>query len=152
MKKKCYILALVVSSCFILFSCNKTKRFSNRLGGYKWEIIEMTAEGKADTSLPVILFKDCDIYKESCSGTWQTPSGGRSQIYWQFRNKGKEFEISNKTDHVHSVNDVKSAEQNIRYNGIYDVIESRRKRITIKSTATNGFPGKEVIIKMERKD
>jgi len=146
------IFILTTIGILLSFSCSKTKKYSNRLGGYKWKVIEMTIDGTSDTNHPTILFKACDIYDEICSATWTSAAGGRSQIVWQFRNNGKVFEFSNQTDHTHTLEDVKSAEQNISYSGVYQVIENKRKLFSVKSSVTNGFNGKEVVIKMERLD
>lgn len=133
-------------------ACNKSKYRSRKLDGDKWIAKEMTVDGVAETSPPELLFKECDIYKESCSGTWITPDGGRGQFAWQFRNKGKEFELSNQTDHVHSIEDVKAGEQCIKYTGVYTVIESKFKSLVIESKITSGFTGKKVKIEFEKKD
>lgn len=144
-------LVVILLTCTIS-ACNKTKRYSNRIEGNKWKITSIQVNGIADTSHPELLFKDCDIYKETCNGTWISPEGGRAQFVWQFRENGKVLEIANQTDHAHDILDVKAAEKCIEYSGVYEVMKSQRKTFSLKSTKINGHFGKEVKIEMEKKD
>lgn len=122
------------------------------MGGNKWKVVSLSISGSSVSGIPELLFKDCDIYKESCEGSWISPSGGRAQFVWQFRDKGQSLEIANQTDHVHGFEDVKAAEQCIEFSGVYEVIKSRRKFLNLKSTSTHGYKGQEVILELERKD
>lgn len=131
-------------------ACNKSKTNSNKLDGYKWKVKEITIEGVAETNLPEVLFKECDLYKESCEGSWLIPEGGRSSFIWQVRSKGKEFEISNQTDHAHSLLDVKATEECINYSGVYKILISKRKEFVIESSLTVGYFGKKVKISFTR--
>jgi hypothetical protein len=108
-------LALIILIC-TLVACNKTRRYSNRIEGNKWKVTSIQVNGVAESSLPELLFKDCEIYKETCNGTWLSNEGGRAQFVWQFRENGKVLEIGNLTDHVHSILDVKAAEKCIDHN------------------------------------
>jgi hypothetical protein len=143
-------------SFFILLgftlACNKSKRYTNRLDGNKWKVVSITVNGLAQGNLPVLLFKDCDIYKESCKGTWISDGGGRAQFVWQFRENGKVLEISNQSDHAHTLADVKAGEQCIEYTGVYDVLKSKRKFIALKSTTVYGHPNNVVEINLDRAD
>ncbi len=150
MKNKIYKLSVIIFFVGILLSCSKTKRYSKRLDANKWQVKEITIDGVAESNLPEILFKECDVYNESCEGSWITPEGGRSSFIWQFRNNGKEFEISNQTDHVHNFQDVKAAEQCINYSGVYKVIDSKRKLLYIETTNSFGHKGKVVKITFEK--
>lgn len=132
--------------------CNKSKMYSNRVEGNKWKITTITVNGNSQGNLPELLFKDCDIYNESCEGSWITGDDGRAQFAWQFRDRGKTVEIINQTDHVHGFQDVKAAEQCIEYSGVYEVIKCRRKSLSIKGKNAHGHAGEEVSIEMERKD
>jgi hypothetical protein len=151
---KNYILktSTVILLIIVMLACNKSKKFSNRMGGYKWKIVTLTVNGTSETNLPELLFKDCDIYKETCKGTWISEEGGRAQFVWQFRDKGKVLEIANQTDHAHGIIDVKAADQCIAFTGVYEVIKSKRKSLVLKSTSITGHQGKEVNIELERKD
>lgn len=133
-------------------ACNKTKSNSNKLGGYKWEVKSLTINGTEISNKPTLLFKDCDIYKESCEGSWIGTDQGRAAFAWQFSDNGKKLEIANQTDHVHGIADVKAAEQCIEFTGMYDVQESKRKVLVIKSDMANGHKNKTVEIKLERID
>jgi len=145
------IVAVILLTSTIL-ACNKTKRYSNRIEGNKWKVTSIEVNGIAESSLPDLLFKDCDIYKETCNGTWISSEGGRAQFVWQFRENGKVLEIGNQTDHVHGILDVQAAEKCIAYSGVYEVVKSRRKTFSLKSTKLNGHLGKEVKIEMEKID
>lgn len=145
------ILVIVICSLIASLSCNKSKRYSKRMDGNKWEVIELTVNGTAQSDQPDLLFKECDIYKESCEGSWIMPNDGRAQFAWQFRDKGKILEISNQTDHIHSYEDLKASEACIAYSGIYEVKKSKMKELTIESTQTNGYKGMTVKIILKKK-
>jgi len=134
----------------LITACNKSKKYSKRLDGNKWQVKEITIEGGSESNLPEVLFKECDIYEQSCEGSWITPEGGRSAFIWQVRSKGKDFEISNQTDHVHGYLDVKAAEQCIKYTGVYTIVKSKRNQFIIESTVTGGYSGKKVQITFEK--
>lgn len=136
----------------MLFACNKSKKYSNRLGGNKWKVVSLKVGGSGVNDLPELLFKDCDIYKESCEGSWINKDEGRAAFVWQFRDKGKILEIANQTDHVHGLQDVKAAEQCIEFSGVYEVVKSKRRSLSIKSSVTHGHTGEEVNMELERKD
>jgi hypothetical protein len=147
--KGCVVMLLMIAA---FSSCNKSKKYSNRVGGNKWKVVAITINGSTAGNLPELLFKDCDIYQESCAGTWITNDGGRATFFWQFRDKGKDLEIANQTDHVHGFQDVKAAEQCIEFSGIYEVESSTRKSFRIKSAVTHGHAGQLVEMTLERKD
>jgi hypothetical protein len=143
---------MFLSGCclLLLVACSKSKKYSRRIDGHSWNVVEMTVNGVPDPARPVLKFKDCEIYKESCTGTWNGASGGHSHIAWQFRNQGREFELSNQSDHAHDLQDVKAVEQSIRYSGVYEVVSSKRKSLSVRSTQTQGFPSETVVIRLER--
>jgi hypothetical protein len=135
-----------------MVSCNKTKTVSNRLDGQKWKVTELSVDGVNELELPRFKFSDCEIYKESCKGLWYLGEDGHSGFAWQIRDKGKTLEFSNQADHAHGLEDVKAAEQCIAFSGIYKVLVSKRKRMEFETSAAFGFPGKKVVLKMERED
>lgn len=145
-------IAVVLFTVSLLASCNKSKKYSKRMDGDKWKVVSLTVAGSEVTGKPELLFKDCDIYKESCEGSWIMPNDGRAAFAWQFRDKGKTLEIINQTDHVHGFADVAAADQCIEFSGVYEVIKSKRKSLTIKSNVTHGHNGQEVKMELERKD
>lgn len=152
MKNIIFKTASIIVLISLMISCNKSKKYSNRMEGNKWKITTISINGVAESNLPELLFKECDIYKETCEGTWISTEGGRAQFAWQFRDKGKTLEIANQTDHVHGNLDVKAAEQCISYTGVYNVVKSKRKYLSLKSSVINGHQGKEVILELERND
>lgn len=143
------LIVLVFITALIVANCDKNKRYSKRVDDNKWEVTELTIDGEKQDSLPVIKFNFCDIYEETCEGSWSS-SDGKAIIAWQFRDKGKTFELSNQTDHGHDLADIKAAQQCIKFTGIYEVIKSKLSRFEIKSSKTIGYPNKSVVITMEK--
>lgn len=131
--------------------CSKSKHYAKRLDGDKWKVSAWSVDGGSLDNPPELLFKDCDVYEESCEGSWISLDG-RAQFVWQFREKGQVLEIANQTDHAHSLADVKAAEQCIAFTGVYSVKKSKRRWIQLQSSSTYGYPGKKVNIELERLD
>lgn len=150
MKTKSSLLLLLGFTVLLFTGCNKSKRYSNKMDGKKWQVKEILIDGASQSNLPELLFKECDIYEESCEGSWISAEDGRSAFAWQFRDKGKTFELSNQSDHAHSLLDVKASEQCIAYSGVYEVTESKLNSLKVQSTLTNGFKGKTVVLVFEK--
>lgn len=145
-------LVLFFTGVLLLTACNKTKTVSNRLDGQKWQVTELSVDGVNQSSLTVLKFSECEIYKESCTGQWYLGETGHAGFAWQIRDKGKTLEISNQADHAHGLEDVKAAEQCIAFSGVYKILENKRKNMSFETTTAHAYKGKKVIIKMERKD
>ncbi len=158
--KKIILLASVILTVALVFTaCNKTKIYANRLDGGDWKVTELSVDGTNEAELPKWTIGDCDAYKESCTGDWKNDHNHTAKFAWQFREKGKKFEISNQS----KVEDVTAgltgdmffhaeelADQCVNFSGTYEVVEHKRKMMEFKSTTTIGFSGKTVIIKIEK--
>lgn len=147
--KRIICVSLLLIVLFVSSNCNKTKFRSNRIDENKWEVTELSVDGQNITPLPTLKFNDCKIYKENCNGWWYLGEG-HAEIAWQFREKGKLFELSNQADHVHGIEDVRAAEQCIQFSGVYDVVKSKRNSFEIKTNNAFGYKGKTVSIKMKK--
>lgn len=154
--KRLSFLTLVIVA---IAACNKTKKFSKRLAGETWTVTELTVDGTSAEELPKLIFSDCDIYeKEPCVGELENHEGGHANFIWQIRDKGKVFELSNQSslDDAHSHGgDEHATEEAVllsqNLSGIYTITKSKRKSMEMESTATLGFEGKKVILKLELK-
>jgi hypothetical protein len=153
MKKTLILLALV--SIGILTACNKTKQSSSRLmKGGRWEVTELTVDGTAQTVLPDLIIEDCDIYDETCYGEWEG-GGGHAYFAWQFRDKGKVFELSRQNmpeddGHSHGAAGLAMEQQCYDFSGVYQVEESSSTAFTFTSSSTAGFSGKKVVMKLAK--
>lgn len=143
-------IIIAITALIFTISCNKSKRNSKKLDDNKWKAVELSVDGVNVSELPTFKFNDCDIYKEACKGWWYLGEDGHSETAWQFRNKGKEFEISNQADHAHGLEDVKAADQCIAFSGVYNVIKSTRNKMEFESTKTFKYPNQKVVLKIER--
>jgi hypothetical protein len=146
--KKYFILFVAAAS--IAVACNKTKTYSNRLDGGVWKVTELSVDGVNQSELPDWNINECDIYGESCTGEWQNAEGGHGEFVWQFRDKGKTFEISNQSDHTHSHADEEAQAQCSDFSGVYTVEESGKKKMKFSSTVTIGYPGSTAVITIEK--
>lgn len=149
MKKIKIIISAVLVIVFV--SCNKTKKYSKRIDGNEWTVVELSVDGVNETNIPIIEFDKCNIYKESCKGEWKNNNGGEAHMAWQFRENGTLFEISNQSDHIHKTEDIEAINQCIKFSGIYEVLENKKKNMAFKSSSLHGFPGKTVVMKLEKK-
>jgi hypothetical protein len=155
MKTSKLLVLAFFAMTFIVTSCNKTKKTSNRVIG-EWKVTELSVDGENEDELPIIEFEDCDIYKESCFGEWMNDEGGHAEFIWQFREKAKTFEISFQADeedddHAHDHADEEAAEQCYNFSGVYEVKVNKKNNLEFESTKTIGYEGKKVVLKMERK-
>lgn len=148
MKNMLFISAAVVLIGAV--SCNKTKVNSNRLDGGNWKVTELTVDGVSEAELPSWNISECDIYEQTCTGTWTNEEGGHADFAWQFRGKGKIFEIANQQSDFHGHADEEATMQCQNFSGVYDVVERGKKNMEFKTTAAIGYPGQSVVIRIEK--
>ena len=139
-----------------LGACNKTKTNSNKLiKAGEWTVTELSVNGTNEAELPSWHIEECDIYAESCHAEWENEEGGHSEFVWQFREKGKTFEISRQEgEHGHGAHNHADEEANAQcyaFSGVYEVVESKKKSMEFKSTSTLGHSSSTVVIKIEKK-
>lgn len=142
--EKAIILSLALVA---LVACDKNKKLSKRLSGETWKMSTFTVGEAAKQDLAEINFDDCDIYDESCTATWILDDQSANFI-WQFREKGKVFEISNQSSL--SADLEPAILQCMNLSGIYDVTDSEKTSMTISSNATFGYGGQLVEIKLSK--
>lgn len=138
----------------IMSACNKTKINANRLiKAGEWTVTELSVDGTNEDELPKWSIEDCDIYDESCLGEWENEEGGHADFIWQFRDKGKTFEISrqeNEEGHSHGHAGEEAAAQCYAFSGIYEVIERKKDMMQFQTMAALGHAGESVVIKIEK--
>ncbi len=157
MKTSLYTVTLVFAVVFMT-ACNKTKTYSKRLmKAGEWKVTELSVNGTNEAELPSWDINDCDIYDEPCLGDWENEEGGHSEFIWQFRDKGKTFEISRQAEeeegheHEHDHAEEEAAAQCYAFSGTYEVEEHKKDKMEFKSTSTLGHSGQTVVIKIEKK-
>jgi hypothetical protein len=147
--KKNILLAGTAVLLLFTTACNKTKKNAKLLSGETWAVSSITIDGTEASELAVLHFDDCVIYDELCSGNWINGDGHSNTadegatFYWQIREKGKVFELSNQSEDEYAFNCS-------QYSGVYDIVNLDKTNMEIKSTATVGYSGKTVIIKMSQ--
>lgn len=158
MKRHIKVLLMILPVVAILLSCNKTKINSDRLiDGGEWKVTELTVDGVSEAELPEWEIKTCDIYAESCEGEWKNEEGGHAEFIWQFRNKGKSFEISRQAEtggeagHTHNHAEEEAIAQCYAFSGVYDVDKRKKTSMSFTTNAALGHAGKQVVIKIEKK-
>lgn len=143
----------VLSIAMLVASCNKTKSASKKfVRAGEWNVTELSVDGESQEELPHLLIGDCDLYNESCIGSWQNDEGGATDFIWQITNGAKSFVISRQgpdagLEHA----DEEMATQCFEFSGTYEIIENEKTRMKLKSTATEGFPGQTAIITLGKK-
>lgn len=156
------LLALVL---IVATSCNKTEKVSdNFISAGDWTITELSVDGTNEAELPEWEIKACDIYAASCEGHWKNDEGGETEFIWQFREKGKTFEISHQGaeaeesdddhddhDHDHDHAGMEVAVQAYNFSGVYEVLECSKDAMKFQSTAALGHSGKTVVISIAKK-
>jgi hypothetical protein len=154
MKKNTLFASMALCLLLVLGACNKTKQASERLSGATWKVTTLSVDGVAEEHFPTLTFEECDIYGgASCKGDW-THDSYHAHFVWQFREKGKKFELSNQSDLEDTHGGGHEAEENIiqcqNFSGVYEVKE--RKKDVMEFTTTNalGFPGQTVVMKLEK--
>lgn len=152
MKLRNILFAVLLVSA--LFACNKTATNAKRLiNSGKWKVIELKADGTEIMSGTYWEIDMCDHSDELCYGEWKTADGGHALFAWQFREKGKAFELSRQEEegaHSHGGADKKAAELCYGLSGVYDVTESSRSRMVLESTKAKEYDGKKVRLVIEQ--
>lgn len=147
-------IAFITLTVILFSACNKTKQYSKRLSGEKWKVTELSVDGVNEAELPTFSFNECDIYSESsCKAEWTNEEGGHSEFIWQFREKGKKFEISNQGSLEDSHGDHAAEEAILQcqnFSGVYDVKEHKKSTMEFETTSALGFSGKTVKLKMKK--
>lgn len=150
------IISLSMTILIGFAACNKTKVNSKRLmKAGEWKVTELSVDGSNEAELPSWEIEDCDIYAQSCMGEWMNDEGGHAEFVWQFREKGKTFEISYQADedhaHAHDHAAEEAAAQAYAFSGIYEVTECKSKKMQFQTTSALGHGGKSIVIKLEKK-
>ena len=150
------IISLSMAILIGFAACNKTKVNSKRLmKAGEWKVTELSVDGTNEAELPSWEIEDCDIYAQSCMAEWMNEEGGNAEFVWQFREKGKTFEISYQADedhaHAHDHAAEEAAAQAYAFSGIYEVTECKSKKMQFQTTSALGHEGKSVVIKIEKK-
>jgi hypothetical protein len=151
--KKQLILAIAAMGFLFFSACNKDKKYSNELSGETWEASSLVIDGVAETVLPSLEFNDCKIYKETCSGIWESEGHSHGSgsadpevsFAWQIRDKGKTLEISNQTEG-------EAAVQCWQLSGVYQLTRNSKTQFDLTSNSTQGYPGKQVVIKLTKSE
>ena len=147
--KKIIIFSAFIISNLAIVSCNKTKQNAKTLQGTTWNMTALTIDGIADTNLAELEFGEGNIYKEVLTGKWHSEghshgtSSAEVSFAWQFRDKGKTFEISNQSEG-------EDALQCSQLSGIYTVESSTKTEYEFSSNSTIGYNGKKVVMKMKK--
>lgn len=153
MKKYSKLLIAVFTIALLFASCNKTKSTSKRfIKAGEWNLTELSVDGVNQEELPHWIIGDCDIYAESCVGSWKNDEGGATDFVWQVTNNGDSFVISRQgpnegLEHA----DEEMATQCFEFSGAYDIIENGKTSMKLMSTTTEGFSGQSAVIMLEKK-
>lgn len=149
-KKMSYLFMLVV----LFASCNKEKRFSNRLQkGEKWMVESIRIAGEEVTgSLGFWLIKsDVDIYEQVPSLVWER-NAESTLCEWQFQDKGKSFQLNYYQLCEECDGTLLDSLDYDAYNltGNYTVERKNRKQMEFRSNSTVGYSNSEVVISIQR--
>lgn len=149
------VIVLIVSCLsLVLVACNKEKRYSKKLmKGEQWEVRNVTVDGN---SLAFFgqwnITSDVDIYDSVPRLEWLYKSED-AICEWQFQDKGKSFFLNyyQLCEECYGT-DMDSLDY-VAYHlsGEYSVERHGKNRMEFESTTTNAFPGKTVVISIERK-
>ena len=149
--RKLLVFSLLLA--LVVVACNKEKRYSRKLmKGETWEVRNVTIDG---SSLAVYgkwqITTNVDIYDSVPRLQWVF-NNEDAVCEWQFQNKGKSFQLNyyqlceecfgtdlDSLDYI--VNDL---------SGTYDVERNGRLKLKFVSSTTKAFPGKKVMISIER--
>jgi len=153
MKRYSKIIIAVFSIAVLAVSCNKTKSTSKRLmKAGEWTVTELSVDGVNQEELPHWVIGDCNIYEESCVGSWQNDEGGATDFIWQVTSNGDSFVISRQgPDEGLEHADEEMATQCFEFSGTYEIVESKKTTMKFTSTATEGFSGQTAVISLEKK-
>lgn len=147
------VIIAVFSIALVFGSCNKTKSTSKTfIKAGDWHVTELSIDGESEEELPHWTIGDCDIYEESCIGSWQNDEGGATDFVWQIKENGEKFIISRQgpdagLEHA----DEEMATQCFGFSGTYDIVENEKTRMKFTSTNLPEFPGQAAVIVIEKK-
>ena len=152
----------MIAGClaFVLVSCNKTVKISNRLAESTWVVTELTVNDVTEAILPIFDFEECDVYEESCEGKWMDADGEHVEFYWQVRSSKDEFEISYKAEeeeheeeeHEHDHGGTQAlALQCAALSGVYTIEEESKTEMVLTTTSASGHAGETVRMKMVKR-
>lgn len=136
-------------------ACNKTKKAHKvffKAG--EWKVVTLTVNDTAVADLPHWEIDDCKVYKENCKGEWKNDEGGHAEFIWQFRDDGKEFQLSYQAGdhgHAHTQADHEAEEQCEEFSAVYEVVSQSKTKIELRSTVVPAHLGKVVSIILEKK-
>lgn len=147
---KTKLITITTSIVLAISACSKTKVSTNKIGGEEWHVTELSVDGVNEDELPHLMFNDCNAYEESCTGQWKNHEGGKSNFAWQFRNKGKTFEISNQSELTGDHAQDEAVLQCQNFSGVYEVIERKKESMELKSKTTLAYSNQTVVIKLEK--
>ena len=147
------IIIAVFSIAVLVASCNKTKSTSKRLmKAGEWNVTELSVDGVNQEELPHWVIGDCDIYEESCIGSWQNDEGGATDFVWQVTNEGGSFIISRQgPDEGLEHADEEMATQCYEFSGTYEIAENEKTMMKFTSSTIEAFSGQSVVITIEKK-
>lgn len=140
MKQLIYILTLI--TLLMIFSCNKNKQSSITLQGTTWKFTSLKIGGLSDSSFATLKFNEGNIYNEVLTGGWSNKGNTQTETVifaWQFRDKGKTFELSNQSEGDDAI-------QCSELSGIYAVDELTETTMKINTTSALGYVNKKVEI------
>ncbi len=147
--KTIYLIAFFL----FLLSCNKEKRFSNRLmKKEQWKITELTIDG-AQSELNGVwnVSPDINIY-DSIPVTKWTFGSQDSYFLWQFQENGKLFELNyqQQCEECEGENLDSLDIFTFAISGKYSVEKHGLNKMIFESSSTKKFPGKNVVINLQR--
>ena len=140
MKQTIYIITIITS--LMIISCNKNKQSSKTLQGTTWKFTSLKIGGVIDSSIATLKFNEGNIYNEVLTGAWLNQGNTQAETVifaWQFRDKGKTFELSNQSDGDDAI-------QCSELTGIYTVDELTETTMKINTTSALGHVNKKVEI------
>lgn len=149
------IFSFAVIFLFFAVSCNKERRFSNRLQkGERWSVELIMVNGsETEGNLGMWDIKtDVNIAEEVPTLLWSRGSES-SLCEWQFQEKGKKFQLNYYQLYEEcngSLLDDSLANDVYKFSGNYTVESKGRKRMRFSSNATVGYPNQTVVIEIQR--
>lgn len=144
-------LIIITLTLFSLVSCNKEKRFSNRLmKGENWLVKEVKIDGQlSQINGNWKIVSDVNIYDSVPSAYW-THGNFDADFVWQFQQKGKELILQYTSTCLECQNDELDTLDFFvdALSGTYKVEKHGLGKMTFESTETKGFSGKKVSIRL----
>lgn len=137
-----------------VLSCNKEKRFSNRLmKGENWLVKEVKIDGQlSQINGNWKIVSDVNIYDSVPSAYW-TNGNFDADFVWQFQQKGKELILQYTPTCLECQNDELDTLDFFvdALSGKYSVEKHGRNKMIFTSNSTKKWNGLEVKISLERK-